>query len=253
MELKMKQSPCTFCECFGDLKMCLESDCQFHDTFPFMQFVSKLKTIFKIVDNIDEINTEFVSVLMDANKDPSQFIQLDQMRDQLLELSNLKNPDTEYTLIDICDHIWVDVRRGPIVSGEFCIKCNHMREDNFTDVQYWSLIDNDADLYTIDEFIECCGCSYTIKQLSAGKGKVDSKFIDSHGAGFIDYDGHGHYAVDPHMDVDVVPLNNFNHHPNNKNGKLLEATKKGFVTVKPSDIINQLVDLRFTHIVWYNR
>src|SRR6056297_2806996 len=101
MELKMKQSPCTFCECFGDLKMCLESDCQFHDTFPFMQFVSKLKTIFKIVDNIDEINTEFVSVLMDANKDPSQFIQLDQMRDQLLELSNLKNPDTEYTLIDI--------------------------------------------------------------------------------------------------------------------------------------------------------
>lgn len=74
-------------------------------------------------------------------------------------------------------------------------------------------IDNDDDVFTMEEWISMC-----------------------QGGGFTDYDGMGNYAIYGEI---VRPAFNY------------DDPKEPWIY--PSDVKKGKIDMRFTHVVWYNR
>lgn len=167
---------CRTCESNNGIKKCIDTDCMIHETFIFEQLITKLRRI--------QYSTENLKWLEDFS-DPYQVqhhcANYDSIALQIFRYMEIDKPgdiETEKNILDACIHSWCDIRNaykgGPVVSGEMCHKCGKLRAGNFDNdsMEWMENGDNDDDIYTLKDFIDCC---------TSG--------------GFIDYDGYGHYGT----------------------------------------------------------
>jgi len=215
----MSDEQCGSCVSNADLKACLETNCMLHDTFIVRQLLSKLNLSYKYLRDAPDLDlSDFMDDMYKFNK----LCKIEFAIDNIKRISNL-NPDVveiQDEEVDICDHTWNDSRLSPgghVTSGEHCSDCGKLRAGNYTDTTFEPVPDY-GDIMTVKEFTECC---------------IDTSFIDS--------DGSGYYAVSP------CGVPEYGKEPCKE--ELVVSRKRAY----PSDLVGKKFDLRFSHVVWYNK
>jgi len=210
----MSDEQCGTCESNGDLEKCLATECDHHDTFVVTQLRSKVNQIFKYLRDAPTLES---GEYLEDQKEFQKMCKISWAMEHITDESNL-HPGKVQNLneeVDLCDHSWIfDTDR---VAAEKCEFCNKKRDGLYTDTSFQGLPDY-GDVMTIEDFTECCNSG-----------------------GFIDYDGHGCYAVSP------CGVTEFDKEPCNDELVMSE------LRIRPSDVMSKKVDKRFSHVVWFNR